>query len=106
MVMILSIVNLFSRVITLPKSKSLFGNIDYFIDSNLKLSFGMRWKIRGKLSYSNKESFNPANDMNGGKISLTKSLEDLTLYVSAAKGYKQGGFNLGIGLVTHLSVTA
>ena len=26
------------------KSKSLFGNIDYFIDSNLKLSFGMRWE--------------------------------------------------------------
>lgn len=80
------------------KSKSLFGNIDYFIDSNLKLSFGMRWED-WEASYldSNKESFNPANDMNGGKISLTKSLEDLTLFVSAAKGYKQGGFNLGTG---------
>ena len=80
------------------KSKSLFGNIDYFIDSNLKLSFGMRWED-WEASYldSNKELFNPANDMNGGKIALTKSLEDLTVFVSAAKGYKQGGFNLGTG---------
>ena len=54
-----------------------------------------------KASYldSNQESFNPSDNMNGGKISLTKTTDDdLTIYISSAKGYKQGGFNLGTGL--------
>ncbi len=82
------------------KSNSLFGNLDYFLSSSLKLSFGMRWEDwDAGYSDSNKESFNPADKMNGGKISLTKTTtEDFTFFVSAAKGYKQGGFNLGTGL--------
>ena len=82
------------------KSNSLFGNLDYFLSSSLKLSFGMRWEDwDAGYSDSNKESFNPVDKMNGGKISLTKTTtEDLTFFVSAAKGYKQGGFNLGTGL--------
>ena len=36
--------------------------------------------------------------MNGGKISLTNKLtRDSRTYLSIAKGYKQGGFNLGTG---------
>ena len=82
------------------ESKSLFGNINYFFNENIKLSFGMRWED-WKASYldSNQESFNPSDNMNGGKISLTKTTDnDLTIYISSAKGYKQGGFNLGTGL--------
>jgi outer membrane receptor protein involved in Fe transport len=37
--------------------------------------------------------------MSGGKISLVKTLtNDSTIFTSIAKGYKQGGFNLGLGL--------
>ena len=37
--------------------------------------------------------------MNGGKISLTNNYkENSSFFVSIAKGYKQGGFNLGTGL--------
>ena len=37
--------------------------------------------------------------MSGGKISLIKTMTNGTnVYASLAKGYKQGGFNLGLGL--------
>ena len=37
--------------------------------------------------------------MNGGKITLLNRVsENMSLYMSVAKGYKQGGFNLGTGL--------
>ena len=37
--------------------------------------------------------------MNGGKLSLTKFLDDkATIFASLSKGYKQGGFNTGLGL--------
>jgi outer membrane receptor for ferric coprogen and ferric-rhodotorulic acid len=39
--------------------------------------------------------------MSGGKISLIKKIEnDTNIFVSIAKGYKQGGFNLGLGLAS------
>jgi outer membrane receptor protein involved in Fe transport len=48
---------------------------------------------------SNKESFIPSNTMNGGKLSLINNYnEDSSFFISVAKGYKQGGFNLGTGL--------
>ena len=37
--------------------------------------------------------------MNGGKLSLTKFLDDkASIFASLSKGYKQGGFNTGLGL--------
>ncbi len=82
------------------KSKSLFGNIDYFLKKTLKLSFCMRWEDwEANYNDSNNESFNPTDSMNGGKLSIIKTpTEGLTFFISAAKGYKQGGFNLGTGL--------
>ena len=82
------------------KSKSLFGNIDYLINEKLKLSAGVRWED-WKADYydSNNELFRPEDTMTGGKISLTNSIsDDLKSYISIAKGYKQGGFNLGTGI--------
>ena len=77
---------------------SIFGNIDYFLTENYKLSFGLRWeKWDSKYKDSNNESFDPSNNMNGGKISLIKNNEDgSNTYFSIARGYKQGGFNLGL----------
>ena len=82
------------------KSKSLFGNIDYLINEKLKFSAGVRWED-WKADYydSNNELFRPEDTMTGGKISLTNSIsDDLKSYISIAKGYKQGGFNLGTGI--------
>jgi len=82
------------------KSKSLFGNIDYLINEKLKFSAGIRWED-WKADYydSNNELFRPEDTMTGGKISLTNSIsDDLKSYISIAKGYKQGGFNLGTGI--------
>ena len=81
------------------ESKSLFGNIDYSFNEKVTLSIGMRREDWNADYYdSNKELFLPDDLMNGGKISLTNKLtRDSRTYLSIAKGYKQGGFNLGTG---------
>ena len=42
------------------------------------------------------KSFNPSDNMNGGKMSLIKYKDKSNIYFSIARGYKQGGFNLGL----------
>ena len=90
------------------ESKSVFGNLDYIMSENLKLSLGFRWEgWQADYLDSNNELFTPDDSMNGGKISLINSLEnDLKYYVSVAKGYKQGGFNLGTGVTSSSLVQA
>ena len=90
------------------ESKSVFGNLDYIMSENLKLSLGFRWEDwQADYLDSNNELFTPDDSMNGGKISLINSLEnDLKYYVSAARGYKQGGFNLGTGVSSSSLVQA
>ena len=90
------------------ESKSVFGNLDYLMSENLKLSLGFRWEDwQADYLDSNNELFTPDDSMNGGKISLINSLEnDLKYYVSAARGYKQGGFNLGTGVSSSSLVQA
>jgi len=76
---------------------SLFGNIDYFLSDNYKLALGLRWENwDSKYNDSNQESFNPSDNMNGGKISLIKNNDNSNIYFSIARGYKQGGFNIGL----------
>ena len=77
---------------------SIFGNIDYFLNKQYKLAIGMRWENwDSKYNDSNNESFNPSNYMNGGKLSLIKNMNTKSnMYLSIARGYKQGGFNLGL----------
>ena len=79
---------------------SVFGNLDYLLSASLKFSIGLRWEDwEADYSDSLNELFNPADKMSGGKISLIKSMTNETnIYASLAKGYKQGGFNLGLGL--------
>ncbi len=79
---------------------SVFGNLGYFLSETLELSLGMRWEDwQSDYVDTLGDSFNPSNDMTGGKVSLIKNLEiDASLFASIAKGYKQGGFNLGLGL--------
>jgi len=78
---------------------SLFGSINYSFTDSLQLSLGLRredWKANYNDTFE--EKFRPSNMMNGGKISLIKSTENSNLFASIARGYKQGGFNLGLGL--------
>jgi outer membrane receptor protein involved in Fe transport len=83
---------------------SLFGNIDYFLTNKTKLAFGLRlenWD--SKYKDSNNESFSPSDNMSGGKISLVKKTNnDSNIYFSIARGYKQGGFNLGLDATDNL----
>mgnify|MGYP001240168759 FL=1 len=80
---------------------SFFGNIDYELAKDLVISLGVRaeeWKA--KYSDTNNENFNLPNDMFGGKVSVSYLMENIgNAYLSYAKGYKQGGFNVGLGLL-------
>ena len=80
---------------------SFFGNIDYELAKDLVISLGVRaeeWKA--KYSDTNNENFNLSNDMFGGKVSVSYLMESIgNAYLSYAKGYKQGGFNVGLGLL-------
>ena len=80
---------------------SFFGNIDYELTKDLVISLGIRaeeWKA--KYSDTNNENFNLSNDMFGGKVSVSYLMENIgNAYLSYAKGYKQGGFNVGLGLL-------
>jgi outer membrane receptor protein involved in Fe transport len=79
---------------------SIFGNVDYFFDEFTKLSIGARWEDYESNYYDSfGESFNPADQMSGGKISLNKNLTDVAnIFISIARGFNQGGFNLNLGL--------
>ncbi len=79
---------------------SVFGSLDYLLSASLKFSIGLRWEDwEADYADSLQESFNPTDKMSGGKISLIKNMtQDTNIYASLANGYKQGGFNLGLGL--------
>ena len=79
---------------------SIFGNVDYFFDEFTKLSIGARWEDYESNYYDSfGESFNPADQMSGGKISLNKNLSDVAnIFITIARGFNQGGFNLNLGL--------
>ena len=79
---------------------SIFGNVDYFFDEFTKLSIGARWEDYESNYYDSfGESFNPADRMSGGKISFNKNLSDVAnIFISVARGFNQGGFNLNLGL--------
>ena len=79
---------------------SVFGSLDYLLSAALKFSIGLRWEDwEADYSDSLNELFNPSDNMSGGKISLIKTMTNGTnVYASLAKGYKQGAFNLGLGL--------
>ena len=75
-----------------------FGQLDYAITEWTRLSFGVRVEHRSS-SYldSNGLQESPSESMSGGELSLSHDFSDeLTAYASLSKGYKAGGFNIGI----------
>ena len=79
---------------------SIYANIDYLLNASTKISFGARWEdYESKYSDSFDENFNPSDRMSGGKISLSKNINEQTnVFFNLAKGFNQGGFNLNLGL--------
>jgi outer membrane receptor for monomeric catechols len=61
---------------------------------------GARWEnYESQYADSLGELFNPSDKMSGGKISLNKNLNDSSnIFISIARGFNQGGFNLNLGL--------
>ncbi len=80
---------------------SFFSNFDYEWFDNLIFSLGLRaeeWSA--KYADTNNERFDLSDYMFGGKASINYVLNDRdNIYLSYAKGYKQGGFNVGLGLL-------
>mgnify|MGYP000849931017 CR=1 FL=1 len=82
------------------KNLSIFGNLDYFLNEATKVSIGARWEDHSS-NYSDSfgESFNPSDKISGGKVSLNKNLSNVSnIFISVARGFNQGGFNLNLGL--------
>ena len=93
--------------LTLAKSNyqsenvSVFSNFEYKLFTNFVFSLGLRaedWAA--KYADTNNERFDLSDHMLGGKASINYVIDDSNnIYLSYAKGYKQGGFNVGLGLL-------
>ncbi|HQR23572.1 MAG TPA: TonB-dependent receptor [Steroidobacteraceae bacterium] len=75
-----------------------YGETDWRIAGSTVLSAGLRVETRSASYHdSNDERFSPVNTMVGGHLSLSGDLgADSTWYATVARGYKAGGFNIGL----------
>lgn len=80
-------------------SLALFGELSHAFAAQWRVSLGLRREQRDSdYDDSNGEQFSPAEDMLGGHVSLSRTFgEDASVYARIARGYKAGGFNLGLG---------
>jgi len=75
-----------------------FGQYDHDVGDATRVSFGLRTERR-KTDYNDTAglSAGPAESMWGGELTLSHDHSaSLTSFVSLSKGYKAGGFNLGV----------
>lgn len=72
-----------------------FGELGYDLRDDLRIVGGMRFELRDdRYDDSNGVSFNPDDDLWGGRLGLEWDLGgDLLAFVTTARGYKAGGFN-------------
>ena len=78
------------------KSYAVFAESEIELSEGTSLLAGVRFEKR-KTNYKDSEGieFSPSEDFWGGEISLNKDLSDNLLgYVSIARGFKAGGFNI------------
>ncbi len=75
-----------------------FGQYEFLFGENTRLSLGLRAERRAtQYEDSNGLREDPTESMLGGEISLSHDVSTMaTAYVTLARGYKAGGFNLGI----------
>lgn len=77
---------------------ALFGQLDFDIGESSRISVGLRVEDRST-DYSDSSGMvlGPGETMVGGELTLSHDISDaVTGFVSLAKGYKAGGFNLGL----------
>ncbi len=79
---------------------ALYGSLEGDVTARSTLSGGLRVERRESHYSDNADILTPfpaqTNHMVGGNVSWTTKLDDAThLYVTAARGYKGGGFNIG-----------
>jgi iron complex outermembrane receptor protein len=74
-----------------------YGELEWRVGSSTVLAFGARAEQR-RADYQDSDAatFSPDETMFGGSLSLRRTLDDQsTAYVTLARGYKAGGFNIG-----------
>jgi outer membrane receptor protein involved in Fe transport len=79
-------------------STAIFGQLEFPAGETGSLTFGMRIERR-EVDYGDSSGLDlhPAENMIGGKLSYSLEFSDsLTGFASLSRGYKAGGFNLGI----------
>ena len=77
---------------------ALFGQLDHDLGAATRLSVGLRVERR-TTDYADTAELRaaPSETMTGGDITLTHDhSEDVTSFLSLSRGYKAGGFNLGV----------
>jgi outer membrane receptor protein involved in Fe transport len=77
---------------------AVFGQLDHALSTKTRLSFGLRVERRST-DYIDTAGLQagPTETMSGGELTLSHAHSDtLGSFVSISKGYKAGGFNLGI----------
>ncbi|MGI9221874.1 MAG: TonB-dependent receptor [Woeseiaceae bacterium] len=75
-----------------------FGQYDISFSDSTQVSIGLRVEQRST-DYRDSGDLraNPSETMSGGEISLSHHFsENLTAFITLSKGYKAGGFNLGV----------
>ena len=79
-------------------SAALFGQIDFDVGESSQISVGLRVEDRST-DYvdSSGMALGPGETMVGGELTFSHGFsESVTGFISLAKGYKAGGFNLGL----------
>jgi iron complex outermembrane recepter protein len=74
-----------------------YGELEWRVGSSTVVAFGARAEQR-RADYQDSDAatFSPDETMFGGSLSLRRTLGDQrTAYVTLARGYKAGGFNIG-----------
>jgi iron complex outermembrane receptor protein len=77
-----------------------YGEIDVEINDRAHVSFGSRVERRqADYEDTNGMAFDPSETLLGGHLSLTYDLgRDRSWYATLSRGYKAGGFNIGISV--------
>ena len=80
------------------RNYAIFGQVDSQLPDDYQLSLGLRAES-GSSDYRDSlgDDFNPDESMWGGHIALSKVLSSSnSIYARIARGYKAGGFNMGL----------
>jgi iron complex outermembrane receptor protein len=77
---------------------AIYGQYEFELSASTRLSAGVRVERRS-IKYNDSNTLNaaPAETMLGGEVSLSHThSETLTSFITLSRGYKAGGFNLGV----------